>query len=70
MLQSHVIEIDGTFVGAALRTEQGYRFIATDLRVEELDGSIRPTLGDISRLARHLFLTGRFAPARAGENTP
>jgi hypothetical protein len=63
MLQSHVIDIDGTFVGAALRTDHGYRFIATDLRVEALDGSIRPNLADIRRLARQLFLTGRFAPA-------
>jgi hypothetical protein len=63
MLQSHVIDIDGTFVGAAMRTDNGYRFIATDLRVEDLDGSVRPSLADIRRLARQLFLTGRFGAA-------
>jgi len=67
MLQSHVIDIDGAFVGAAVRTDLGYRFIATDLRVEELDGSIRPSLSDIQRLARQLFLHGRFAPAPTPE---
>lgn len=63
MLQSHVIDIDGTFVGAAMRTDNGYRFIATDLRVEDLDGSVRPSLADIRRLARQLFVNGRFGSA-------
>ncbi len=63
MLQSHVIEIDGTFVGAAVRSDRGYRFVATDLRVEELDGSLWPTLADIRRLARQLYVHGRFGAA-------
>ena len=61
MLQSHVIDIDGTFVGAAVRLDRGYRFIATDLRLDDLDGSIWPTLADVRRLARRLYLTGSFA---------
>lgn len=52
MLQSHVIDIDGVFVGAAVRLDRGYRFIATDLRLDDLDGSIWPTLADVQRLAR------------------
>jgi hypothetical protein len=60
MLQSHVIDIDGAFVGAAIRLDSGYRFIATDIRLEELDGTVWPTLADVKRLARRLFLTGRF----------
>jgi hypothetical protein len=60
MLQSHVIDIDGAFVGAAVRSDRGYRFIATDFRVEELDGSIWPTLEDVKRLARRLFVHGSF----------
>src|SRR4051812_7351261 len=40
MLQSHVIDIDGAFVGAAVRLDVGYRFIATDMRLDELDGSV------------------------------
>jgi hypothetical protein len=35
-----------------------------DLRVEELDGSIWPTLADASRLARQLYHTGRL-PSRS-----
>lgn len=70
MLQSHVIDIDGAFVGAAVRTDLGYRFIATDLRVEELDGSIRASLSDIQRLARQLYLNGRFGPAPVRESAP
>jgi hypothetical protein len=62
MLQSHVIEIDGAFVGAAVRLDTGYRFIATDIRLEELDGTTWPSLADVRRLANRLFRTGRFEP--------
>jgi len=65
MLQSHVIDIDGAFVGAAVRLDRGYRFIATDLRVEELDGSTWPTLADVRRVVGGLFLTGRLGSAAA-----
>jgi hypothetical protein len=66
MLQSHVIDIDGAFVGAAVRLDRGYRFIATDIRLDDLDGSIWPTLADVKRLARELYLTSRIArPAAA-----
>lgn len=64
MLQSHVIEIDGAFVGAAVRLETGYRFIATDSRLEDLDGTTLPSLADVRRLAIRLFRSGHFgAPA-------
>jgi hypothetical protein len=55
MLQSHIIEIDGVFVGAAIRIDRGYRFVATDLRMEELDSSIWPTLADVRRVARRVY---------------
>jgi hypothetical protein len=61
MLQSHVIEIDGAFGGAAVRLDTGYRFIATDIRMDELDGTTWPSLADIQRLAHRLFRTGSFA---------
>ena len=66
MLQSHIIDIDGAFVGAAVRLDRGYRFVATDIRLDDLDGSIWPTLADIQRLARELYLTGRFPRTNAG----
>lgn len=67
MLQSHVIAVDGTFVGAAVRTDKGYRFVATDFRVEELDGSTWPSLADVTRLAGGLYRTGRFGAPRTQE---
>jgi hypothetical protein len=70
MLQSHVIDIDGAFVGAAIRLDRGYRFIATDIRLEELDGTIWPTLGDVTRLARGLYVTGRFIDTRPAPPVP
>ena len=69
MLQSHVIDVDGAFVGAAIRLDTGYRFIATDIRLDELDGSIWPTLADVQRLARNLYLTGRFSGASRAKPT-
>jgi hypothetical protein len=55
MLQSHVIEIDGAFVGAAIQLEEGYRFVAVDLRVEEMDCRTWPSIADIKRVAQGLY---------------
>ena len=55
MLQSHIIDIDGVFVGAAVRIDRGYRFVATDIRMEELDSSIWPSLADVQRVARRVY---------------
>lgn len=64
MLQSHVIEIDGVFVGAAIRLDTGFRFIATDMRLEELDATVWPSLADVQRLARRVIGTGSPTSAR------
>ncbi|MBV8402316.1 MAG: hypothetical protein JOZ17_26875 [Acetobacteraceae bacterium] len=61
MLQSHIIEVDGVFVGFAVRIDRGYRFVATDVRLEELDSSIWPTLDDVRRLARRRLLAAMSA---------
>jgi hypothetical protein len=55
MLQSHIIDVDGVFVGAAIRVDRGYRFVATDFRMEELDSTVWPTLDDVRRLARRVL---------------
>jgi len=52
MLQSHIIDVDGAFVGAAIRIDRGYRFVATDFRLEDLDSTIWPTLDDLRRVVR------------------
>ena len=70
MLQSHPIDIDGVFVGAAIRLDRGYRFIATNMRLEELDQSLWPTLADVQRLARRLYLSGTLATPDATGAAP
>lgn len=55
MQQSHVIDIDGRFIGVALRLDQGFRFIAIDPRVEDLGETLWPRLEDIQRLARRML---------------
>lgn len=64
MLQSHIIDINGNFVGAAVRLDQGYRFVALNMRVDELDGTVWPSLDIVQRLARQLFITGHFVGAK------
>jgi hypothetical protein len=61
MLQSHIIDVDGVFVGTAIRIDRGYRFVATDFRLEELDSSVWPTLDDVRRLARRTLLAATSA---------
>jgi hypothetical protein len=66
MFQSHVIEIRGVFVGAALIYSGKFRFVAIDPRAEELDGSEWPSLPDIRRVVGHLLSTGRLPAAEQG----
>jgi hypothetical protein len=67
MLQSHIIELDGAFVGVAVCIDRGYRFVATDFRLAELDTSTWPTLDDVRRVARlslqRAMSTGPISPA-------
>ncbi len=66
MHQSYVIEISGAFAGAAVAHSGKYRFIAVDPRVDELDGSLWPTLPDVRRVVGHLLTTGTLPSAPAG----
>ncbi len=63
MQQSHIVQISGRFVGAALSDNGRFRFIAVDPRVEELDHSVWPSLPDLHRVVGHLLSTGRLPPA-------
>jgi len=59
MLKSHVVDIDGTFVGAAVRLPNGYKFVAVDV-------SVWSTLAELLRTVRGAFFSGRVpAPSRA-----
>jgi hypothetical protein len=55
MLQSHIIDVDGVFVGTAIR------IVAIDFRLEELDSSVWPTLDDVRRLARRTLVAATSA---------
>lgn len=70
MLQSHIIEIDGVFVGAAVRLDRGYRFIATDMRLDDIDGSVWPSLGDVQRVARRTLGGSAHPAAQRPAHTP
>jgi hypothetical protein len=63
MAQSHIIEVGGMFVGAAVRTPELFRFIAVDPRVEELDHTEWPSLADVHRVVGHMIRTGSLPPA-------
>ena len=67
MLQSHVITVDGVLVGAAVRLDIGYRFVAINMQVEDLDTRVFATLDEVQRLARRLYRTGGYVerPAEA-----
>ncbi len=67
MYQSHVIEVSGQFVGAAVNHDGRFRFIAVDPRVEELDHSFWTSLPDVQRVVRHLLTTGRLPAARPSQ---
>jgi hypothetical protein len=70
MWQSHVIDVDGVFVGAAIRIDRGYRFVATDFRLEDLDSTVWPTLADVRRLARRIYLRESSAGSATSEAPP
>ncbi len=52
MLQSQIIEIDGRFVGAAVRQPGGWRFVAVDVRLDGIDGRVMPSVAAVCELAR------------------
>jgi hypothetical protein len=58
MNESRVIEVDGVFLGAAvsLPQAQGWRIVAADARVGQLDGTVAATLPEVRRLARQAYL--------------
>ena len=70
MFQSHIIEINGVFVGAAVTAGGAFRFKAVSPLVEELDGSQWPSLPDMRRAVAHLFVVGRLPPRGPSRSAP
>jgi len=63
VIQSHVIEIEGALVGAAVRSPDGYRFVRLDVRLGELHGMVWSNLAELRSNVRLRALTLR-GPAR------
>jgi hypothetical protein len=59
MWQSVSIQVDGSLVGAAVRQDGLFRFIATDIRVAEMDQTVWPATADALRAAEQMVRTGR-----------
>ncbi len=61
MQTSRIIEIDGVFIGAALRLtdDEGWRFVAADHRAGAADGATAATLAEAQLLARRAFIMSR-----------
>ena len=59
MFQSHVVEVNGVFIGAAVPTEGGFRFRAVHPQVDDLDGFKFPSLDTLRHATGYLFRTGR-----------
>ncbi|HTU55075.1 MAG TPA: hypothetical protein VMF62_13995 [Acetobacteraceae bacterium] len=70
MMQSYVIDVAGTFAGAAIRTPspegESFRFIAVDPRVGDLDRSEWPSLEAVRRAASHMLRTGQLPTTAVG----
>jgi hypothetical protein len=64
MLQSHVIDISGTFAGAAVRLPGAYRFIAVDPRVTDLDRNEFPSLEAVKHAVTDRFTASHPAALR------
>jgi hypothetical protein len=70
MHQSYVIEIKGTFIGAAVAAAEGFWFRAVHPKVEDLDGGNWRTLDDLRRATGHLFVTGLQSPMSPPDGRP
>ena len=47
MSGAHIVQVDGNFVGAAMRDAAGFRFVALDVRLDELDGKVWPSFPEL-----------------------
>ncbi|HUA77454.1 MAG TPA: hypothetical protein VMA86_07260 [Acetobacteraceae bacterium] len=63
MMQSYVIDVAGTFAGAAIRTSslqgESFRFVAVDPRVRALDQSEFPSLDAVRHTVARVLRTSR-----------
>ncbi len=72
MSQAHVIEVEGTFIGAAVPVQDGYLFRSVHPRLEDLDSWTCASLDEMRQVAHQCFMAGRggaptFSQALAGQ---
>lgn len=65
MHESHVIEVAGQFAGAAISHQGHFRFVAVDIRAEELNDSLWPSLSEVRHVVTRLMRTGLLPPRSA-----
>ena len=59
MQSSKVVEVDGVFVGAAIRLPEGWQFVSADVRASGADGALAATFADAQMLARRAVASAR-----------
>ena len=59
MSQAHVIEVEETFIGAAVPVQDGYLFRSVHPRLEDLDNWRCASLDEMRRVAHECFTAGR-----------
>ncbi len=52
---SHIVQIQGNFVGAAMLVPDGFRFVALDARLDDLDGEVWRTFPELHREVESAF---------------
>ena len=58
----YIVDIHGVFVGLAVPQPGGFRFVAMDVRLDELDGSVWVTL---PALQQHIACVQDYPPGEA-----
>ncbi len=65
MQSSKVVEVDGVFVGAAIRLPEGWQFVSADVRASGADGATAATFAGAQMLARQAVATARWETQKA-----
>ncbi len=59
MIQSRPVEVDGRFVGVAVRASAQWHFVALDPQVEDLHGACFGSPAEAAALARQVIARAR-----------
>jgi hypothetical protein len=62
MVEAHIIQVNGAFVGGALTAQGGFRFRAIHPSVDDLDDRTWSSLAALQSGVEQFFTTGRLSP--------